>query len=88
MSIKKCKVCNKLLREKNKSNLCSYHYCIRYSKTKVKCSLCGENCNGNRRIRIRKNKDYVVCSRCFVRYEFTPVKQLRELIKESKVYLK
>ena len=52
------------------------------------CCICGEPCNGKMKIRVRKNKDYIFCPFHFQRYEFTPLKEIRRLIKESKLLLK
>jgi len=51
---------------------------------KTYCSICGAECSGKMLIEARGIKDYPVCSTCFRRYEFTPLKEIRKLIRRNK----
>ena len=56
-------------------------------KNKLKCCICGEKCSGKMKIEARKGTEYIFCTFHFNRYEFTPLKELRKIIKENKKLL-
>lgn len=52
---------------------------------KSSCAICGVMSKSKFKIEARKGTYYPICSYCFSRYETTPMKEIRRLIKKSVV---
>lgn len=51
---------------------------------KEKCCICQEECSGKMKIEARKGKYYTFCTFHFNRYRFTPLNEIRKLIRNNK----
>lgn len=88
----RCTVCRKIIREKNKSKLCSYHQReqinMKRNKRKLKiteyCKNCGGICCGKLRMEIRKGIYYCFCSNCFGLLQYIPNKDIIKILKKNK----
>jgi len=86
---KRCSVCKKLIGSGNKSGLCNYHLVQKSqkekrAKKKLNCCICREPCKGNLQMEIRKGRLYSFCTYHFNKYQFTSLKELREIIRNAK----
>jgi len=46
---------------------------------KTSCKICNSDCTGKDKI-IFSKKEYIICNRCFIKYEFTPLKEVHKIM--------
>ena len=84
---KRCSICNKIIRQDNKSGYCQYHgqLIIKKNKKLKICHICDEPCSGKLRMEIRKGVVVSFCTYHFNRLNLIlDMKELRLEIKRLK----